>query len=143
MEIKKAVITAAAPTQRNLPLQTLVDSDGQPKTALQFILDEVYCAHVEEVCLVVVPGDQESLRKAAGAYGPRLRFIDQAHPRGYGHALHCAHEFVGSDPFLHLVGDHIYISRTSIECARQVVQAASVEACSLSAVQPVHEHLLP
>jgi hypothetical protein len=33
--------------------------------------------------------------------------------RGYGHAVLCARDFVGQDPFLHVVGDHLYISRTS------------------------------
>ncbi|MEI7809096.1 MAG: UTP--glucose-1-phosphate uridylyltransferase, partial [Verrucomicrobiota bacterium] len=32
MDIRKAVITAAGPSQRTLPLQTLVDRDGKTKT---------------------------------------------------------------------------------------------------------------
>ena len=35
MEIRKAIITAAGKSQRTLPLQTLVDRDGAPKTALR------------------------------------------------------------------------------------------------------------
>ena len=34
VEIKRAIITAAGKSQRTLPLQTLVDRDGQTKTAL-------------------------------------------------------------------------------------------------------------
>ena len=41
VEIKKAIITAAGKSQRTLPLQTLVDRDGNQKTALQIIIEEV------------------------------------------------------------------------------------------------------
>ena len=41
MEIKNAIITAAATGQRTLPLQTLVDRDGVPKSALRIIIEEV------------------------------------------------------------------------------------------------------
>ena len=34
MKITKAVITAAGPNQRSLPLQTLVDRDGVQKSVL-------------------------------------------------------------------------------------------------------------
>jgi len=40
VEVKKAVITAAGKNQRTLPLQTLIDRDGVPKTALQVLLEE-------------------------------------------------------------------------------------------------------
>ena len=35
MDIKRAIITAAGKSQRTLPLQSLVDRDGQTKTALK------------------------------------------------------------------------------------------------------------
>jgi UTP--glucose-1-phosphate uridylyltransferase len=38
---------------------------------------------------------------------PLVRFIAQLHPLGRGHAIYCARDFVGSDPFLQVVGDHI------------------------------------
>ena len=46
MEIKKAIITAAGKNQRTLPLQTLVDRDGNAKTALRIIIEEVLASHV-------------------------------------------------------------------------------------------------
>ena len=45
MEIRKAVITAAGKNQRTLPLQTLVDRDGVPKTALGILIEEVLDQH--------------------------------------------------------------------------------------------------
>jgi UTP--glucose-1-phosphate uridylyltransferase len=62
---------------------------------------------------------------------------------GYGHAVYCAKDFVGQDPFLHLVGDHLYVSRTSEGCAPRLVKVAEAEACAVSAVQATRESLLP
>ena len=39
----------------------------------------------------------------------RLTFVAQTEARGYAHAVFCAREFVEDEPFLHLVGDHIYV----------------------------------
>jgi len=41
MKVKKAVITAAGPNQRKLPLQTLIDSDGMQKSVLEILIEEV------------------------------------------------------------------------------------------------------
>ena len=142
MKIRKAVITAAARKQHALPLQTLVDRDGVQKSALKIILEEALGAGVESVCLVVTPGAQERYLDAAGDLAGRLHFVEQAKPLGYGHALHCARSYVGNDPFLHLVSDHLYLSRGKIRCARQLVQAAEAEACSVSGVQPTRENML-
>ena len=57
MRIRKAVITAAARGQNALPLQTLVDRDGVQKSALRIILEEATSSGVEDVCVVVRPGD--------------------------------------------------------------------------------------
>src|SRR5262249_52364913 len=55
----------------------------------------------------------------------------------------CAHEFVGSDPFLHLVSDHLYLSREQRRCAQQLVDVAAAENAAVSAVQATRESLLP
>ncbi|MDB5355925.1 MAG: gtaB [Phycisphaerales bacterium] len=142
MKVRKAVITAAARGQHALPLQTLVDRDGVQKSALKIILEEALSTGVETVCLVVSPGDQKAYSTAAGDLAGRLHFVEQARPLGYGHALYCAKEYVGADPFLHLVSDHLYVSRGKARCARQLVQMAEAESCSVSAVQPTRENVL-
>jgi UTP--glucose-1-phosphate uridylyltransferase len=142
MRIKKAVITAAARGQNLLPLQTLVDRDGVAKSALRIILEEATSSGVEEICLVVRPGDQAAYAAASGDLSSRLDFVEQDKPRGYGHALHCANAFVGNDPFLHLVSDHLYVSRETSRCARQLVQIAETENCSVSGVQSTRESVL-
>jgi UTP--glucose-1-phosphate uridylyltransferase len=143
MHLRKAVITAAGREQRGLPLQTFVDRDGIDKTALQIIIEEVLAAGIEEVGLVIVPGDHEAYSRAAGAYVDRMRFLEQRQPRGYGHALSLARDFTGDESFLHLVSDHLYISRQPARCAQQVVECARAENCSVSAVQQTRETMLP
>jgi UTP--glucose-1-phosphate uridylyltransferase len=143
MKIYKAVITAASPDQRSLPLQTLVDRDGVEKTALQIIAEEVASAGVDQLCVVVAPGDQEAYAKAVGGPRGRLHFVEQPQPRGYGHALSLVRDFTRAEPFLHLVGDHLYLSRKPARCAQQIVERARAEGCAVSAVQPTREHMLP
>jgi len=124
-------------------LQTLVDRDGIQKTALSIIIEEILRAGVEEICVVVSPGDQEVYRNAAIKHAGRLQFVEQAAPLGYGHAVQCARQFTGNEPFLLLVGDHLYLSHLEKSCAQQLVEMARAESCSVSAVQATHESKLP
>jgi UTP--glucose-1-phosphate uridylyltransferase len=139
----KAVITAAARNQRTLPLQTLVDRDGSQKSVLCIILEEALRAGIEDICLVICPGDESGYREAAGEHAERLRFVPQAAPLGYGHAVWCARDFVGQSPFLHMIGDHLYISQDTAGCAQQLIEIASTQSCSVSGVQSTREGLLP
>ena len=143
MRITKAVITAAGRDQRNLPLQAIVDHDGATKPVLRVTLEEVLRAGIREICLVVCPGDREAFDRAAAGLEATLHFVEQAEPRGYGHALLCAREFVGGDAFLHLVSDHLFIGLGPTSCARQVVEAAETASCAVSAVQATRESKLP
>lgn len=143
MKILKSVITAAGTSQRTLPLQTLVDRDGQTKSALTILLEEVLQAGIEEIGLVISPGDRAAFAAAAGTHVKRIQFIEQSEPLGYGHAVMCAHTFTGQEPFLLLVGDHLYVAKGPKPCARQLVEIAEAESCSVSAVQATHESKLP
>ena len=143
MRISKAVITAAGRKQRTLPLQVLIDRDGNEKSILEILIEEALGAGIEEICVVVWPGDEPSYAQVAGTHAGRLRFVRQPQPLGYGHAVYCARDFVGQDPFLHLVGDHVYIGEGEKSCAQYLVEVAAAEACAVSAVQPTRENLLP
>ena len=142
MKIRKAVITAAAPGQRTLPLQTLIDRDGDEKSILAILVEEALSAGVEEVCVVVSPDALEEYAKVAGHRG-EIRFVTQTEARGYGHALWTASPFLADEPFLHLVGDHLYVQAGPTSCARQLVQVATQERCAVSSVQATREHLVP
>ena len=142
MNVRKALITAANPRQRTLPLQTLVDRDGEPKSALHIVLAEAASAGIEEMGVVVCPGDEAAYAAACGPLQPRVRFIPQTEPRGYGQALLCGRDFCGGDPFLHLVGDHLHVASGSVGCARQLIDVASAQNAPVSAVQPTRESQL-
>jgi UTP--glucose-1-phosphate uridylyltransferase len=143
MIISKAVITAAGQGQRRLPLQRFVDLDGVEKTALEIIIEEVLASGVEEICLVVRPGDEGAYAEAAGEFARMLVFAEQPEPRGYGDALYRARGFVGGESFVHLVSDHLYISHESRRCAQQLVEVARAENSPVSAVQATRESMLP
>jgi len=143
MHITKAVITAAGRNQRTLPMQTLTDRDGAEKSVLGILVEEVISAGIDEIAVVVAPGDEGPYAAAVGDHAGRLHFIPQIDPRGYGHAIYCAKPFVGAAPFLHLVGDHLYVSADTQSCAQQLVAVAEAENCAVSAVQATRENLLP
>ena len=143
MHIKRALITAAGREQQRLPLQRLVDRDGVPKTALQIIVEEAVAAGAHEVGIVVRPGDEAAFRAAAGSAASRLELIPQPEPLGYGNAVSVARDFIDDEPFLHCVGDHLYVSDSDRRCGQQLVAVAEAEQCSVSAVQPTRESMLP
>jgi len=144
----------------------LVDRDGLTKPVLQIIAEEAIESGIEEICVVCAPGDEaiyrgqfqryaENLRSAAKGFEwaeeqtrrlvsleERLSFADQPEPKGYGHAVWCSRGFVGSEPFLLLLGDHLYISKETRRCARQLLELAASEGCAVSAVQATREHLI-
>ena len=140
MKISKAVITAAGKDQRSLPLQRLVDRDGQPKSAIQIIIEEAIAAGADDIAVIINPTDESAFDAAAGH---PVTFIPQTGPRGYGHALWCAREFAGNEPLLHLVSDHLYVSDLAKRCAQQLVAVAEAENCAVSAVQATRENMLP
>ena len=143
MHIKRALITAAGREQQRLPLQRLVDRDGIAKTALEIIVEEAVAAGAHEVGIVVRPGDEVAFRAAAGNAASRLELIPQLEPLGYGNAVSVARDFIDGEAFLHFVGDHLYVSDTLRRCGQQLVAVAEVEECSVSAVQPTRESMLP
>lgn len=144
----------------------LVDRDGLTKPLIQIIAEEAFESGIEEICIVTAPGDDAIYRKHFRAYGEtllqhfkgiawaeeqagrlggleqRLRFAVQPAPEGYGHAVWCARAFVGGEPFLLLLGDHLYVSGEARRCAQQLLDLAAAEECSVFAVQATREHLI-
>ena len=143
VHVTRALITAAGREQQSLPLQRLVDRDGVPKTALEIIVEEAVAAGAHEVGIVVRPGDEAAFRAAAGTAASRLELIPQPEPLGYGNAIRTARRFIDGEAFLHFVGDHLYVSDTDRRCGQQLVAVAEAEQCSVSAVQPTRENMLP
>jgi len=143
MKVKKAVITAAAESQRALPLQTLIDRDGQEKSVLAILVEQVLVGHVDEIGVVVYPGDEAPYSRAVAKHLGHVRFLPQNNARGYGQAVWCARDFTAGEPFLHLVGDHLYVHTTGAGPASGLLDVAEAEECSVSGVQITRESLLP
>lgn len=141
MRIRKAVITAAGRNQRAIPLQTFIDRDGNEKSVLRFLIEQALGANIEEVCVIVAPGDEQRYTEAAAGHASAVRFIPQPEPLGYGNAILRARDFTAGEPFLHMVGDHLYVS-SAASCAQKIVELAEVEECAVSGVQPTRESLL-
>ena len=142
MKISKAVITCAGSHQRKLPLQTLIDRDGIEKSVLVVLVEEVLDAGLDKIGCVIFPGDQNTYKDVLGDYTRHVEFIEQKEQRGYGHAILQAASFVGDEPFLHLVGDHLYVSREKRRCASRLVSLAESEECSISAVSAIRENTM-
>jgi UTP--glucose-1-phosphate uridylyltransferase len=143
MQIRKAVITAAGKEQRTLPMQTLFDQQGQERSVLGLVVREAVRAGINDVCIVVWPGDEEAYARLLSGDSARLTFMPQTEARGYAHAVLCARDYVKDEPFLHFVGDHIYVGAQENGSARRLVEVASLENCAVSAVQVTRENLLP
>ena len=142
MRITKALITAANPNQRALPLQTLIDQNGEPKSVLAVLVTHVLSAGVDDVAVVICPEDEAPYRAVLGDLARNVTFIPQSEPLGYADAILRARSFTGRDPFLHLVGDHIYVSRSHQNCARRLIDVAQALSAPISAVQLTRETLL-
>ena len=142
----------------------LIDRDGIAKPVLQIIAEEALAGGIEEVCIVCTPGDEARYLDAFRALRDnlldafngvewarreaeqidnllrRLHFAVQREPLGYGHAVACARGFTGDEPFLLLLGDHLYIAdRPGERCARQILALAEGQACAVAAVQATRE----
>jgi UTP--glucose-1-phosphate uridylyltransferase len=137
MNIPKAVVTAAAPNQRTLALQTVIDRDGEEKAVLRVIVEEIRRAHVDQIAIVIAPDDEAAYSRAVA--DRTVQFIHQTAPAGYANALYSAREFVHGEAFLHLVGDHLYVGGNSDGSSKKLVRTAADQGCSISGVQATRE----
>ena len=145
----------------------LVDRDGLTKPVIQIIGEEAIDSGIEEICIVTPPGEEQIYRdyfrrldeqtrqafrghdwailasERLHRFGQRLYFAEQDSPEGFGHAVNQARGFVGHEPFLLLLGDHVYISNTIDRCALQLLRVfEQSDADAVTAVQPTLEHHL-
>ena len=145
----------------------LVDRDGLTKPVIQIIGEEAIESGIEEICIITQPGEEELYRdyfrrldddmvksfrgkdwailesEKLEAFGERLHFAEQRSPEGFGHAVYQAKEFVGDEPFLLLLGDHVYISEIKDRCARQLIRVHEQYMCeAVTGVQPTMERML-
>jgi UTP--glucose-1-phosphate uridylyltransferase len=140
MHIRKAVLPVAGLGTRVLPASKVVPKEMLPlvdKPTLQYIVEEAVAAGVEEIIFVtsrskrsiedhfdVFPEMEEVLeRKGKRKELEELRHVQtmatytsvrQPEPRGLGHAVLCAKELVGDEPFIVMLGDELVAPETPI-----------------------------
>jgi len=122
----------------------IIDRDGRTKPVIMAIVEEAISGGIEEVGIVVQKGDRalfEDFFKAPPTkelfnklspqnqeysqylqdLGSQITILTQDKQEGYGHAVFCAKEWVKDEPFLLMLGDHVYSSDTENSCSSQVL----------------------
>ena len=122
----------------------IIDRDGRAKPIILAIVEEAISGGIEEVGIVVqksdralfedffkTPPTKELFNKLSPQnqeysqylqdLGQRITILTQEEQEGYGHAVFCAKEWVKDEPFLLLLGDHVYASDNETSCAGQVL----------------------
>ncbi|MFB7817515.1 UTP--glucose-1-phosphate uridylyltransferase GalU [Paenibacillus chitinolyticus] len=136
MTIKKAVIPAAGLGTRFLPATKAQPKEMLPivdKPAIQYIVEEAVRSGIESIIIVTgrnkksiedhfdrsveleqtlsEKGKMKLLQEVqAISEMAKIHFIRQKEPLGLGHAILCAKQFIGSEPFAVLLGDDIMVS---------------------------------
>jgi UTP-glucose-1-phosphate uridylyltransferase/mevalonate kinase len=123
----------------------VIGRDGRARPVIMAIVEEVMAAGIEEVAIVIQENDRElfegffhqrlavehfnKLSKDDQKYtqhimdmGSKVRLLVQDSQDGFGHAVHCASEWVGGEPFILLLGDHLYSSDHELSCTGQLME---------------------
>ncbi len=124
----------------------VVTAEGVAKPVIQIVIEEALSAGIEEVALIIQPESEAQFRsyfsaearagvveklpqalrreaEALKALGSRITYIPQSEPRGFGDAVLRAEQWVGGEPFLVLLGDHLFRSGGARSVAAQVTDA--------------------
>ncbi|HUV26312.1 MAG: sugar phosphate nucleotidyltransferase [Anaerolineales bacterium] len=124
----------------------IIDQDGIAKPAILLIVEEALDAGLEEVIIIVQEDDLEDFHSFFNAQvsienynklpphfqeyaqrlleiGRRVTFVTQQTQQGFGHAVYSAREAIGDEPFLLMLGDHLYRSSDGNSCAKQLLDA--------------------
>jgi UTP--glucose-1-phosphate uridylyltransferase len=125
-------------------LLPIIDRNGRAKPIILAIVEEAISAGIEEVGIVVQSGDRDlfhNLLKSPpkpelwsklsvenkqyseylAALGDRITILTQTEQAGFGHAVYCTRDWVNDQPFLLLLGDHVYTSQIEASCATQML----------------------
>lgn len=148
MKVRKAIIPAAGMGTRVLPASKAVPKEMLnivDKPAIQYIVEEAFASGIEEV-LIITNRNKGAIEdhfdhayeleaKLAGNPSKKaiyddvmacsnfgnIYFLRQKETKGLGHAVLCAKNFVGNEPFAVLYGDDVIISETP--AAKQLCDA--------------------
>ncbi|PSF37116.1 UTP--glucose-1-phosphate uridylyltransferase [Aphanothece hegewaldii CCALA 016] len=123
----------------------LIDQDGLAKPVILIIVEEVIKSGIQEIAIIIQTQDYSlfadffknpppakfynKLSRESKKYsdylqeiGEKITLIPQEQQEGYGHAVYCAKDWVKQEPFLLLLGDHVYRSNIDKSCVHQLVE---------------------
>lgn len=143
-EIRKAVIPAAGLGTRFLPATKAQPKEMLPivdTPAIQYIIQEAIDSGIKEILIITGRNKRaiedhfdraielELTLKAQGKYDllglveelshVTIHYVRQKEAKGLGHAVLCAKQFVGDEPFAVLLGDDIVDA--SVPCLKQLI----------------------
>lgn len=161
MRVRKAVIPAAGLGTRFLPATKALPKEMLPIVdvpVIQLIVEEAVQSGIEEIVIVTSAAkrsiedhfdyafeleyrlraagkDTDAERIRAIAELARFIYVRQGEPLGNGHAVLCAREVIGREPFAVLWGDDI--ARANPPVCRQLIDVYERHGGSVLAVMPV------
>ena len=167
MKIRKAVLPVAGLGTRVLPATKVIPKEMLPivdKPTLQYIVEEAVAAGVEEIIFVTsrskrsiedhfdsFPELELTLeRKGKRKELAELRKVQematytsvrQPEPLGLGHAVLCAKELVGDEPFIVMLGDIIIPPETP--CLPQLIEVHEQYGGSVLSLVPLPPEVVP
>jgi len=159
--IRKALIPISGKATRLMPVSSvvpkamfpLVDRHGCLHTVLHIILKEAAFAGIECVGVVISPWQRETLHQyfdavsseEASELPSHTEYIAQSSPKGFGDAVLKGADFVGNEPFILMLGDHVYIEDPNkLPCVVQIAKAFdSVGGVAMIGMQLVSAYELP
>jgi UTP-glucose-1-phosphate uridylyltransferase/mevalonate kinase len=132
----------------------VIDRDGIAKPAILYIVEEAIQAGIEEIRIIVQRDDLEEFDSFFNTQisienynklpphfqdyalhildiGRRVSFVVQDVQDGFGHAVFSAREQIGDEPFLLMLGDHLYRSKGEKSCAEQLLDAYNLHGMSI------------
>ncbi|MFC5542297.1 UTP--glucose-1-phosphate uridylyltransferase GalU [Ureibacillus suwonensis] len=143
-KIRKAIIPAAGLGTRFLPATKAMPKEMLPivdKPTIQYIVEEAIASGIKDIIIVTGKGKRaiedhfdyafeleanlveqekfELLEKVRVSSDIDIHYIRQKQPLGLGHAIWCARNFIGDEPFAVLLGDDIVQSETP--CLKQLM----------------------
>ena len=159
-KVRKAIIPAAGLGTRFLPATKAQPKEMLPivdKPAIQFIVEEAVASGIEEI-LIITGRNKRSIEdhfdrnleleyslRASGKYDllslvqeiadVDIHYIRQKEARGLGHAVLCARQFVGNEPFAVLLGDDIVDA--TVPCLKQLIEVYEDCGATVLGVQEV------
>ncbi|MYL56449.1 UTP--glucose-1-phosphate uridylyltransferase GalU [Virgibacillus halodenitrificans] len=163
MRVKKAIIPAAGLGTRFLPATKAQPKEMLPivdKPTIQYIVEEAVASGIEDIIIISGRGKRAiedhfdtsyELEEKLSQNGKtellemvqsisnlaNIHYIRQKEPKGLGHAIACAHRFVGNEPFAVLLGDDIVESEEP--CLRQLINVYDKYHTSIIGVHDVPE----